>query len=334
MFQLALEIFQSDSMTVHFIFSAIINLGNCALHSSAATRRRGWPQCGGCGRSARHRWSARRRAPWSHALRRGSCPMPRFKATRPTSSPRCSLRAIDREAARWAGAVQRMDDEHRRRLLGDARAGCALDAGSTSVSAGSTPSSAATTARARRRSALLVAGLAGLGRIDARTAARLDSRYDLGIDRPSRWTRMIDAAAQARPGRRRSAVLAATGMQASDFGDVPRIAPVPCRRGPAADRAGVHGADDRRRGARPDVTEDDRALVDRFLDMMAAEAGASRNTLAAYRSDLERRGGRSGRGARRGDQRSARRPGRELVGLFVGRRWRGGRRRCGASTAS
>jgi len=34
------------------------------------------------------------------------------------------------------------------------------------------------------------------------------------------------------------------------------------------------------------VTGDDRALVDRFLDMMAAEAGASRNTLAAYRNDL------------------------------------------------
>lgn len=31
---------------------------------------------------------------------------------------------------------------------------------------------------------------------------------------------------------------------------------------------------------------DDSALVDRFLDMMAAEAGASRNTLAAYRNDL------------------------------------------------
>ncbi len=30
----------------------------------------------------------------------------------------------------------------------------------------------------------------------------------------------------------------------------------------------------------------DRALVDRFLDMLAAEAGASLNTLAAYRSDL------------------------------------------------
>jgi integrase/recombinase XerD len=36
------------------------------------------------------------------------------------------------------------------------------------------------------------------------------------------------------------------------------------------------------------VTPDDRALVDRFLDMMAAEAGSSSHTLAAYRNDLER----------------------------------------------
>ena len=32
---------------------------------------------------------------------------------------------------------------------------------------------------------------------------------------------------------------------------------------------------------------DDRALVDRFAEMMAAEAGAARNTLSAYRRDLE-----------------------------------------------
>ena len=38
------------------------------------------------------------------------------------------------------------------------------------------------------------------------------------------------------------------------------------------------------------MTPDDRALVDRFLDMMAAEAGASKHTLAAYRNDLERAG--------------------------------------------
>ena len=36
------------------------------------------------------------------------------------------------------------------------------------------------------------------------------------------------------------------------------------------------------------MTADDQALVDRFLDMLAAEAGASRHTLAAYRNDLER----------------------------------------------
>jgi integrase/recombinase XerD len=36
------------------------------------------------------------------------------------------------------------------------------------------------------------------------------------------------------------------------------------------------------------VNLEDRALVDRFLDMMATEGGASRNTLAAYRTDLER----------------------------------------------
>jgi len=35
------------------------------------------------------------------------------------------------------------------------------------------------------------------------------------------------------------------------------------------------------------VRPDDRALVDRFCEMMAAEVGASRNTLLAYRRDLE-----------------------------------------------
>ncbi len=34
------------------------------------------------------------------------------------------------------------------------------------------------------------------------------------------------------------------------------------------------------------MTADDRALVDRFCDMLAAEAGAARNTLLAYRADL------------------------------------------------
>ena len=36
------------------------------------------------------------------------------------------------------------------------------------------------------------------------------------------------------------------------------------------------------------MSPEDQALVDRFLDMLVAEAGASRHTLAAYRGDLER----------------------------------------------
>lgn len=36
------------------------------------------------------------------------------------------------------------------------------------------------------------------------------------------------------------------------------------------------------------MTPDDRALTERFLEMMAAERGAARNTLLAYRTDLER----------------------------------------------
>lgn len=35
------------------------------------------------------------------------------------------------------------------------------------------------------------------------------------------------------------------------------------------------------------MRQDDAALIDRFLEMMAAERGASRNTLLAYRADLE-----------------------------------------------
>lgn len=35
------------------------------------------------------------------------------------------------------------------------------------------------------------------------------------------------------------------------------------------------------------MADDDRLLIDRFLEMMAAERGASRNTLLAYRSDLD-----------------------------------------------
>jgi hypothetical protein len=126
---------------------------------------------------------------------------------------------FDREAAAWAGAIRRMDDEAADACwamlaLGAPSAGIDTSFGRINAFIGRDDS------LGRRRSALLVAGLAALGRIDARTAARLDSRYDLGIDRPTRWTRMIDGAAK-RGQAGTVNLLAATGMQTNALGDVP-----------------------------------------------------------------------------------------------------------------
>ena len=72
----------------------------------------------------------------------------------------------------------------------------------------------------RKRSALLVAGLTGLGRIDASAADRLNRRFGLGLERRSRWSRLIDGtAALGQPGS--TLVLAGTGLQAPSFNDVP-----------------------------------------------------------------------------------------------------------------
>lgn len=70
------------------------------------------------------------------------------------------------------------------------------------------------------RSAFLIAGLAGLGRISTDTANTLNRRYGLGLGRTTNWTRMIDAAA----GRGQSAtalVLTGTGLQTPSWGKVP-----------------------------------------------------------------------------------------------------------------
>ena len=124
----------------------------------------------------------------------------------------------------------------------------------------------------KKRSALLVAGLAGLGRIDARTADRLNRRHGLAIGHLNRWTRMIDGSAAL--GQAGSVlVMTATGFQATGFEKLPSSHLYHAVAALEPDRTGLHREDDRRRGARPHVTDDDRALVDRFLDMMAAEAG-------------------------------------------------------------
>jgi hypothetical protein len=126
----------------------------------------------------------------------------------------------DRAAARWVGTVRSMD--------GDAadRSWAMLALASPDVRgldlAGGRISSFITRDKSpgKVRSSLLVAGLAGLGRIDSGMADSLNRRFALGIGRQSSWTRMIDAAA----GRGQSGsvlVLTGTGFQTPNFADVP-----------------------------------------------------------------------------------------------------------------
>ena len=126
----------------------------------------------------------------------------------------------DREAARWIPAVRRMDE----RFGDQAWAMLALGAPQTNgldlsfgrinafISRDQSP--------AKKRSALLVAGLAGLGRIDGSSADRLNRRHGLGIGRRTRWTKLIDGSAML--GQSGSVlILAGAGFQAAGFEQLP-----------------------------------------------------------------------------------------------------------------
>lgn len=127
---------------------------------------------------------------------------------------------LDSDAARWGNAVRQMDDEQADKawamlaLGAPDSAGIDVSAGRISAFIGRDES------KGHKRSAFLVAGLAALGRIDAGTASRLNSRYRLHIERASRWTQMLDAAARRDQGGT-VLVLAGTGLQAAAIDAVP-----------------------------------------------------------------------------------------------------------------
>jgi hypothetical protein len=126
----------------------------------------------------------------------------------------------DREAARWIPVVRRMDE----RPGDETWAMLALGAPQTSgldLSFGRINSFISRDkSRGKKRSALLVAGLAGLGRIDGSSADRLNRRHGLGIGRRTRWTKLIDGSAQL--GQSGSIlILAGTGFQAASFEQLP-----------------------------------------------------------------------------------------------------------------
>lgn len=126
----------------------------------------------------------------------------------------------DREAARWISAVRRMDEKYADQCWAMLVLGAPETAG-LDLSFGRVNSFISRDdSRNKKRSALLVAALAGLGRIDGRTADRLNSRHGLAIGHRSRWTRMIDGSAAL--GQSGSvAILAGTGFQAGGFEQVP-----------------------------------------------------------------------------------------------------------------
>jgi hypothetical protein len=124
----------------------------------------------------------------------------------------------DKNAARWARAVSQMDDESAD--LAWAMLALGSPDGSTVDLGRIDDFIDRDTSEGKKRSALLVAGLAGLGRIDEETASRLSSRNGLRVGHRTLWTRVIDrAAALGQSGT--VLVLTGTGLQSPTFEDIP-----------------------------------------------------------------------------------------------------------------
>jgi hypothetical protein len=126
---------------------------------------------------------------------------------------------FDREAARWAAVVGDFDDQ-----AGDA-VWAMLALGAADVSAlgidGNRIEDFADRdqSEGKQRTALLVAGLAGLGRIDASTAGQLNRDYRLGLGIETSWTRLIDGAMRRRQAGS-AALLTASALQGREFDEV------------------------------------------------------------------------------------------------------------------
>lgn len=116
---------------------------------------------------------------------------------------------LDGNAVRWAGAVKPGSEGWALLALANPAAG-AVDTGAIDDFHGDDHSAGS------RRSAFLVAGLAGLGRLPAAKANDLAGKYGFVLDRQSRWAQAIDRAAQY-DNRTLVALLAGLGMQGDSW---------------------------------------------------------------------------------------------------------------------
>ncbi|MES2326689.1 MAG: hypothetical protein V4499_05080 [Pseudomonadota bacterium] len=124
----------------------------------------------------------------------------------------------DQAAARWIPVVNGMNDDANDRcwaMLALAAPNIA-DVGTSRI----TSFIRRDKSRDKVRSALLVAGLAGLGRLSTDDANSLNRRYGLGLGHVTSWTNIIDAAAaRGQPGT--VLVLTGTGFQTPMFDRIP-----------------------------------------------------------------------------------------------------------------
>jgi hypothetical protein len=117
---------------------------------------------------------------------------------------------LDRNAMRWANAVPAGSEAWAQLALAAPKRSAPVSADSLDSFVDDDDS------EEQRKSAFLVAGLAGLGRIDAATLDQFSSRLDLDLAKQSRWSRLIgEAADRNKPAL--VALLAGLAMQGSDW---------------------------------------------------------------------------------------------------------------------
>ena len=126
---------------------------------------------------------------------------------------------FDREAARWARVVGEMDDQPGDVVWAMLALG-APDGLQPPIDVGRIEDFAdRDQSEGKQRTALLVAGLAGLGRIDAATAGQLNRTYQLGLAAETGWTRMIDGAMRRRQSGT-AILLTASALQGLSFENI------------------------------------------------------------------------------------------------------------------
>lgn len=117
---------------------------------------------------------------------------------------------LDANALKWAGQVDAGSLAWGMLALAAPGRGAPVDGGTLGSFYGNDPSDD------YRKSGFLLAGLAGLGRVDDATRQDFAEKLDINLDRKTNWTRLIDQAADAN-NRQLVVLLAGVGMQGSKW---------------------------------------------------------------------------------------------------------------------